>query len=170
MADIKHLLKAAENFHLRTVVAQQQQANQYTNLMIRKMQALVPPAIASVDHLLANPQYQKSIGLKALKSQLPAVANQLATFVPADSGNDFYDSLGNMVTGLMYYTQGNAGTGHDPATNVSLGGYTPPSYYVNALVSYFDKIKPKTVQQAPSSDTIGSQMQAQLADKTNPTT
>lgn len=165
MADINTLLKTAEAFHFRAVYAQQAQAAQYASFVIRKMQALVSPALASVNHLLAIPQYQRSDGLQALKSQLPAVAQKLSSFTPS-SGEDFYTSLESMISGLDYFTnKANAGTGHDAATIATVGGYTPPSYYVNALTNLFERIKPRGASEAPSTDSLGPQVQTQIQNK-----
>lgn len=129
------------------------------------MQALVAPALASVNHLLSIPQYQGSDGLQALKSQLPAVAQTLSNFTPS-SGEDFYVGLDNMISGLDYFTnKANAGTGHDAATTAAVGGYTPPSYYVSALTNLFERIKPKGAPEAPSTDSLGPQVQTQIQNK-----
>lgn len=164
MVDINTLLKTAEAFHFRAVYAQQAQAAQYASFVVRKMQALVSPALASINHLLSIPQYQRSAGLQALKSQLPAVAQKLSSFT-SSSGEDFYTELGNMISGLSFFTSGNVGTGHDPATTAAVGGYTPPSYYVSALTNLFERIKPKEAPVTPSSDTLGPQVQTQIQNQ-----
>jgi hypothetical protein len=68
----------------------------------------------------------------------------LSNFNP--DNDSFYTGLETALEGMSFYTApGNSGTGHDPITDISEGGYTAPSYYVSSLQNLFDSLKGQRV-------------------------
>jgi hypothetical protein len=148
---INSLLKLADQYHRRAIVAQQNQNTQYSNSIIKSMIGLANGAAVSVQHLLSNPQYTHSAGLSAIKQKMPEIAQKLSSFNPTASGEAFIQSLGTILDGLSFYTsKGNGGTGYDPITAVSAGGYTAPAYYVDNLLQLTEKLKGAVQYQAHS--------------------
>lgn len=142
MANIKHLVKAAEAFHFRAVFAQQSQTATYANALVGQMLGLARGAVVSVNHLLSKPQYQQSESLGTMKGELPKLVSALSSFNYNVSDDNFYNTLDNVIGNLSFYTnKGNTGTGYDPVTSTALEGYTAPDYYVNALQALNTKLK-----------------------------
>jgi hypothetical protein len=141
MVSLKGVLKLAQTFHNRAIFAQQEQSQQYANAIIQKMIGLANGGAAATNHLLSIDKYRHSTGLSALKQKFPEVAQRLGSFNHAATEASI-QAIGTMLDGMNFYTgKGNAGTGYDPITSVSDGGYTAPSYYVENLLLLTEKLK-----------------------------
>lgn len=136
MTNIQQLIKLANSFCAKLIVAQ----NNQNDAIIKQMVGLVIGAITSVKHLMSLPKYKGSSNLINVLNGFQQFHNVLTT-MDRNKPSRYSDQLKQILGSINFYSApGNTGTGRDPIMDIQKDGYTPPAYYVNQLMKLLNSI------------------------------
>jgi hypothetical protein len=140
MANAKQISKLADQYYGIVKSAQARQ----TQKIVGEMIGLVRGAIVSMQHLLSLPKYKDHSNFNDMLQLFKGTYQVLMTMSQNQNEDlsSYLVTLENDLGSLSFFTsQGNVGTGRDALTDLRIGGYTDPAYYVNHLFSLFDALK-----------------------------
>lgn len=150
MANIEHLTKLAESYHLTAIAQQQQKLEQYFATVNQNIAGLATGLVTAITHLLSKPKYRSSTTLKHIKE----IGEKLVSAAKsANIGNavSYLHQYNELIGSLTFYaSSANSSTGYDPIVNTREDGYTDPAYYIENIDTLNRQLQSRYQQQIPS--------------------